>query len=309
MSHGNTPVVILFFNRPLELKRLIARLAEVKPTRLYLVSDGARVSREGEWEKVEACRGLFNALTWNCEIRRNYSNVNFGCRQRIVSGLDWVFEQEERAIILEDDCIPTLDFFPFVETVLEQYKDVPEVLSVGGTNLRPQLSDPDYDVVFTKYAMIWGWATWRRAWRLMDKGLDSLAYARETHQLRKWLGSWRAEWYWLYLLRHVPSSWGYRWAFTGFMHTGLHVLPSKCLVENVGMRATNATHTFSHQYDLPSVEESWGFRNRIPPCCVPNRHLDKWIEDNIFSKSIYCRSVWLFRKILSGVSRFFRGGR
>ena len=46
-----------------------------------------------------------------------------GCKKRISSGLDWVFNQVERAIILEDDCKPAESFFRFCDELLELYKD------------------------------------------------------------------------------------------------------------------------------------------------------------------------------------------
>lgn len=296
-----TPIAILFFNRPEVLTRLIPRLAEVQPEKLYLVCDGARQGQSGEHEKVLACQQLFDELPWTCEIQRNFSPVNLGCRQRIVSGLDWVFAQEEEAIILEDDCIPIVDFFPFVEEMLERYRNNPAVFSVGGTNLRPQLSSEYYDIVFTKYAMIWGWATWRRAWQCMDKELQLLDQARKTHHLKKWLGSWRAEWYWVYLLKHVSSSWGYRWAFTGFMHQALHLLPAQCLVENVGFTGDNATHTASHYYELPNCVSRFPSFYRRPPDVESNQRLDQWIEDNYFSRSLYQRIKWSLRKICNSL--------
>jgi hypothetical protein len=230
-------------------------------------------------------------------MKRNFSDVNLGCRDRIISGLDWVFEQEERAIILEDDCIPIVDFFSFVEAMLEKYRDDRSVISICGSNPRPQLSNPLYDVVFSKYAMIWGWATWRRAWRLMDRGLDRLEEAKTKHVLREWLGSCRAEWYWLYVLKNVPNTWDYRWVFTSFIHHGLHVFPSKCVVKNIGTTDVNATHMKGHFYELPEVESSFTHHFRVPDSVNANERLDCWIEDHLYSRSFRERMKWVIMKV------------
>jgi hypothetical protein len=292
-----TPVVILFFNRPDCLRVLLDRLAKVKPARVYLVCDGPRDGRADERARVEACKRLVESLPWATEIRRIYSDVNLGCRQRIISGLDWVFEQEERAIILEDDCIPIADFFPFCEAMLERYQHAPQVLSVEGTNLRPQLAASEFDVGFSKYAVIWGWATWRRAWLLLDRDLNALELAKRRHLLRAWLGSMRAEWYWHYVLKHVTSSWGYRWAFTSFINHGLHVVPAKSLVENIGMCGANSTHVRSNPYDLPVTAQVFPAPYRIPTTVATNAPLDRWIEDHIFSRSWWVRCKWLLWKM------------
>jgi len=117
------PVAIVFFNRIEPLKQLIERLVEVKPPKIYLISDGARDGRAGEAEKVAECREFMSKFSWTCEVKSNFAEKNMGCRARVTSGLDWVFEHEDRAIILEDDCIPEPEFFPWVEKMLERYKD------------------------------------------------------------------------------------------------------------------------------------------------------------------------------------------
>jgi hypothetical protein len=290
------PVVVLFFNRPASVGRLIESLAAVEPSKLYLVCDGPRQAKPGELDLVQECRSLFEHLTWACEVNKNYADVNLGCRARIISGLDWVFEQEEQAIIVEDDCIPIADFFPFCETMLERFRSDRRILSVGGTNLCPDKAWPEYSVTFSKYPMIWGWATWRRAWALMDRDLTLLPAAERNHLLRHILGSWRAEWYWRYLLKTVKTSWGYRWAFTSFVNSGLHVLPNRNLVDNIGMASADATHAKRNPYAMPATERAFPPPYRLPEFVCPNGALDRWTEDNCFSRSLASRVRWLIRK-------------
>jgi len=297
MKDMNVPVVIVFFNRIEPLKKLVARLAEIKPHKVYLVADGARENRAGEAEKVAACRAVMQNLPWDCEIKCNFAEKNMGCRARVTSGLDWAFSQEERAIILEDDCVPEPEFFPWVEKMLDRYQDEECVLSVGGTNLRPQLCDQSLDCVFTKYAMIWGWATWRRAWQKNDKELALFSRACQTHLLKKWLGKWRAEWYWCYLLTHVKSSWGYRWAFTHFANNAYCVVPPVNLVENIGMTDVEATHTTSNPYQLATVAKQWRQPAVGPDCVEGNVALDLWIDDHFYSRSFGERIKWALMKL------------
>ena len=293
----NTAVAIVFFNRIEPLKRLVARLAEVKPPKVYLISDGPRTNRLGEAEKVEECRDFMLQLPWNCDVKTNFSGQNLGCRVRVTSGLDWVFAQEDRAIVLEDDCVPEPEFFPWVEHMLDRYENDTRVLSIGGTNLRPQLCDESQDCAFTKYAMIWGWATWRRAWQLNDSELAQFSSACRQRLFRHWLGKWRAEWYWRYLLTHVRSSWGYRWAFTHFANHAYCVVPPVNLVENIGMADIRSTHTKDNPYDLPLTARSWQMNGKAMANVFPNQALDRWIEDNIFSRSFMNRLRWGCKKL------------
>ena len=40
------------------------------------------------------------------------------------TAISWFFEQEERGIILEDDCVPNLDFFTFCETYFQLFENL-----------------------------------------------------------------------------------------------------------------------------------------------------------------------------------------
>ena len=293
-----TPIVIVFFNRIEPLRKLVDRLAEVTPTKVYLISDGARESRMGETEAVDACRQFMLNLSWPCEIKTNFSSQNLGCRKRVITGLDWVFEQEDRAIILEDDCIPELSFFPFMEKALAVYATNEKVISVGGTNYCESRSPQTEDVLFTKYPVSTGWGTWRRAWCLMDGELSRLQEARESGQLRKWLGCRRAERYWLYVLEKKSNSWAYRWAFTAFMNEMVCALSTGNLIANEGMEDPTATNTTAAAVmSFPAANAQWRFRGVFPKLIVPCECFDRYIEDVRYSKSFVERAKWIWRKL------------
>lgn len=293
----SVPIVIIFFNRIEPLKVLVERLSKVKPRLVYLISDGPRDNKIGEASEVQACREFMSALPWKCDIYKNFAEKNLGCRRRVISGLDWVFSSEEQAIILEDDCIPELEFFSFMEQSLLRYRDSDDVISVGATNYCPSRSPKDVDVLFSKYPVSTGWGTWREKWRLMDRDLLKLEDAKANHCLRNWLGSWRAEFYWLYILKKKPSSWAYRWAFTAFYNKMYCALSTENLISNVGMGDARATNTNeSDVMGFPHSNSSWCFRNRIPEEIYHAADFDRYMEDVRFSKSIANRINWLFRK-------------
>lgn len=293
-----TPVAVIFFNRIEPLKQLVARLAEVKPPKIYLISDGARDGREGESEKVAECRKFMTNLPWTCEVYSNFAEKNMGCRMRVISGLDWLFEQEERAIVLEDDCIPELEFFPFMEYALDYYANEEDVISVGGTNYWEEYSPKNFDVIFTKYPVSTGWGTWRRAWQLMDRDLSLLEAMRKNHHLKDWLGSLRAELYWLYILKTKSNSWAYRWAFTAFAHKKISAISAVNLIENVGFFDSQATNTTeSTVIEFPRANRFWKFQMRMPSVIESDSVFDRHLEDARFSKSLLYRIAWAIKKL------------
>jgi len=68
-------------------------IRRAKPEKL-VVADGTRTHRSGEAEKCIAARAVIDLVDWDCEILTNYSDVNLGCKERISSGLERVFDNQ-----------------------------------------------------------------------------------------------------------------------------------------------------------------------------------------------------------------------
>src|SRR4029453_18315014 len=153
-----TPVAFFIFNRPEATARVFGEIAKVKPARLFVIADGPRQSRLGEAEKCAAARAIIERVDWDCEILKNYSDVNVGCGIRIATGISWVFEQVEAAIILEDDCLPHQTFFRFCEELLEKYRDDEGVMHIAGNNLLFGRRQMPFSYCFSYFTPSWGWA-------------------------------------------------------------------------------------------------------------------------------------------------------
>ena len=160
-----TPIVFLIFNRPDTTKRVFEAIRQAKPKKLLVVADGPRDDRQGEAEKCAAVRSIIDTVDWDCKVLTNYADVNLGCGLRVSSGLDWVFEQVEEAIILEDDCLPHPSFFPFCEEMLDLYRHDERIMHIAGTNSLEEWKSDVQSYHFSYTGGIWGWATWQRAWK------------------------------------------------------------------------------------------------------------------------------------------------
>ncbi len=167
-----TPVLFLIFNRPDTTTRVFEAIREARPSRLYVAADGPRADKEGEAQRCLETRKITEAVDWPCEVRRLYREENLGCKLAVSSAITWFFTHEEEGIILEDDCLPDQSFFPFCAAMLERYRDDGRIMMVLGTSLLPPGGGPDADYLFTQYFLIWGWATWRRAWEKYDIEMD-----------------------------------------------------------------------------------------------------------------------------------------
>ena len=159
------PVTMIIFNRYDKAKKVFEQVKLVKPPKLLIVADGPRESRPNEKELCEKTRSIISEIDWDCEVLTNFAEKNMGCKDRIASGLDWVFSQVEESIILEDDCIPSLSFFYFCEENLRKYKNDSRIMMISGDNHlfgKKTISDSYY---FSRHVHIWGWATWKNRWK------------------------------------------------------------------------------------------------------------------------------------------------
>lgn len=159
-----TPVVLIAFNRPVLTERTLNAIRSASPRHLFVVLDGPRLDQPGDGAKVDAVRALVDAVAW-CAVDVRSSSANLGCEGNVETGLDWVFSQVDRAIVLEDDCLPHPTFFPYAEELLARYADDPRVWHVTGNrhDVPAELFGSD-SYRFSTWASVWGWATWADRW-------------------------------------------------------------------------------------------------------------------------------------------------
>lgn len=161
-----TPVVLVAFNRPHLTERTLAAIRDAKPRELFLVVDGPRADRPDDVETCAATRAVLETIDWPCEVHRRYAASNIGLEANVELGLDWVFSQADRAIVLEDDCVPNATFFRYVSELLERYAEDDRIWQVSGSGLGvPEELFGRDSYAFTAWASVWGWGTWADRWQ------------------------------------------------------------------------------------------------------------------------------------------------
>ncbi|MBP2629115.1 MAG: hypothetical protein H6Q68_3826 [Firmicutes bacterium] len=258
-----TPVVFIVFNRPNTTEQVFKEIRNAKPPTLLVIADGPRTDRPGEVEKCTAVRAIIEQVDWDCQVLTNYSDTNLGCRKRVASGLDWVFNIVDEAIILEDDCVPHPTFFCFCQELLKRYRTDERVMTISGNNFQYGRQRTAYSYYFSRYAHLWGWATWRRAWNCYDVDMKLWPEIRDGAWLFDILGSTRPEiregqcqidirrsirviQYWHNVFEHTYKgridTWDYQLVFASWLQNSIHILPNINLVSNIGF-GPEATHT------------------------------------------------------------------
>jgi hypothetical protein len=273
-----TPVVMIVFNRPDLARRVFERVRAARPPKLLVVCDGPRASRPADAPRVAAVREIFDqGVDWPCEVIRDYSPQNVGCMDRIHTGLNRAFAEFEEAIVLEDDCLPEPDFFPFCDELLARYRDDERVMNIAGTNFIADRYQPATSYFFTHHPWTWGWASWRRAWRHNDFHLATWD-ARQNELRASFASNWERQ-YWISTFEQArrdlrkTDCWDFQWNFSCRTNGGVSIAPRNNLIENLGFGA-DSTHTASDMSRLAVKTKPLGFPLTHPEKISIDRYAD-----------------------------------
>ncbi len=289
MTAADDAVLILAFNRPDHLRRLIERLREVAPSRVYLAVDGPRVDRIVEREAVMECRALAASIDWPCIVETNFQERNLGCGLGVATAITWFFSREERGIILEDDILPDPSFFPFCTELLDRYEDDARVFAISGCNyVPPEAMGGAGAYRFSRVPHIWGWATWRRSWQ--SHALNIKDWRTRLPMRALWRSSGRSVAgmaYWTstfeLLARNQVDTWDGQLVLAGMAADQWTATSNVNLVENLGFGSA-ATHTVRRPGYLREVEAI-----RLPTGAVPveiDERADAWTRRYHFGATV-----------------------
>lgn len=302
-------VAFLIYRRPELTARVFEQIRLARPERLFIVADGPKREEAGDSEKVERTRKIVENIDWPCEVQKNYSDVNIGCRKRVSSGLDWVFRQVEEAIILEDDCLPDPSFFPFCCELLERYRTDGRIMHISGNNFQNRVRRLTCSYYFSKYPYIWGWATWRRAWKRYDVNMCAWPAFRDQELLRGICRNEEELAYWTTAFNGAYEekidTWDYGWFFTCWAKSGVAILPSVNLVSNIGF-GSQSTHTEGNNLQLAGLP--------IMPMAFPMRHPLEVVvcerADRIDFRRAFMNDPGVIRRVIRQVrNRYFWGSQ
>ena len=246
---SSVPVLLLGFRRPACTRQVIAALRTAQIENVVFACDGPRKGASCEEQNaVREVRNLAFEFDWSCRLSTHFHESNRGCKKHVSESITGFLDRYGEGIILEDDCVPSQDFFRFANELLHRWRDDPRVGSIAGSLLtkhRPESSTP---YRFSNFTSSWGWATWRRAWIDRDIDFDSWNIDRQSlikrfssvlgprAEAKRWhdaFDSVRAE---------TLDSWATGWFYSNLLHGRLTAVPNVNLVSNIGF-GEGATHT------------------------------------------------------------------
>ena len=300
MEQLKTPVVYLAYNRPRHVKKTFPAIREAKPKVLFLIADGPKPDCATDFENCSEVRKILENIDWPCKVFRNYADSNMGLKKRVGSGISWVFNHVNKAIILEDDCLPHPDFFKFCSGLLKRYESDERVWTITGDNFQDGKIYGEGSYYFSKYPHCWGWATWARAWKNYQEDIPFWPQWSLSENWKTCHSGIREENFWRKIFQKVYegkiNSWAFPWQATVWYHGGFTVTPNVNLVSNIGFGTDGSNCLDSSVFnanrqvhELPSI--------RHPYVIEVNRKADRFVFNHTFLNKSECSIVnsWIHK--------------
>lgn len=302
-----SPVLLITFNRADNTRRVFEKIREAKVKKLYVANDAPRSGNLDDEINRNQIRELLNEIDWDCDLHTLFHEKNQGNGFGPVAALNWVFKFEDKAIVLEDDCVPSLPFFEYCNYCLEKYENDKRIMLISGRSHHPEHPIfQKYDYIFSRYAHTWGWATWKRAWSCFDMNLDNWQNfyndgGYENIYFSKKIARNKNNYFKRYVEKPI-NNWDSRWGFAIDINSGFCIVPSENLIENIGYygihtKGKTKSHTLlaSNTYEI----------KKEPKFVVLNRAYEEFHYKNHIKKaqnSILIRGIKKLIRILKGVN-------
>ncbi len=312
-SGFNTPILFLLFNRPDTTQIVFAQIKKIKPTQLFLAADGPRPFIPREKEKCVEARSVVNQIDWQCDVKTLFREENLGCGRAVSSAIAWFFSHVTEGIILEDDCLPDLSFFPYCQELLAKYRDEEKVKLIGGINFQDGITRGNGSYYFSHYPEIWGWATWRRVWAEYDFEMKDWNEAKAAQLLDGKYKTIEEKKYWLQKFKATKegkiNTWDYQLTYAILKANGIAITPQKNLVKNIGI-TNQATHVSLHDSKMDLNVQAMTFPLIHPPMMVDeaaDHHSFSQVYGRTFSRAFrLVKENGVRRSLLFAAKKLFR---
>lgn len=308
-----SPVLLIIFNRKKNALRVLESIRKYAPYRLYIAADGPRDDRSGELEKCISTReDILNAIDWECEVFTKFEKSNLGCDNAVPDAISWFFNKEDAGIILEDDCLPASDFFNYCHELLNLYKNDERIMHISGTNFMRGNTIGNASYFWSKQPLIWGWATWKRAWLKFDITMSNYQEFKSNELISSVSSDFIFKKLRIFHFDKISKNnqksyrklaWDFTWSFCVYINNGLCATPNENLISNIGFdeSATHARLANDPDSNIPlGVLKTLSHPSIFLPDCNADRYI--WKNHHMYSvKGIawkfYYKTVLLFSNL------------
>lgn len=281
------PVLFISYKRYRTASLVFDEIKKIKPKRLYFASNYPENKKEEK--NVKKVQGLLEKINWKCKVTKIFHKKHLPVSKSIPKAINFFFQNEIEGIILEDDCLPSIDFFYYCERMLKKYRTNKKINSICGSRFIRN----NKKIYLSKYNHAWGWATWRRSWKNFDPKIKFWNNWKKTKIWDEIHSSKVEKKYWstIFDLTHKGkiNTWDYAWTACSWYNRQLSVIPPVNLINNIGF-GPDATWTIQSKNKkikkFKSLEKKYDFNN-----IIYNLNYDKKVFETHFNKNNQASSL------------------
>ncbi|OGU33279.1 MAG: sugar transferase, partial [Ignavibacteria bacterium GWB2_35_6b] len=193
---------------------------------------------------------------------------NLGLANSVINGVTKIFNNYEKAIVLEDDLLFSKNFLLFMNGALNEFENVENVFSISGYNFPIDIhKDYKHQIYLSPRASSWGWATWRDRWLKTDWNVsDFNSFIKNENEIKEFNNGGNDL---TKMLKNQVEgkidSWAIRWSYAHFKNNAFCVYPVKSKVQNIGTDSSGLHSITTNKFyaDLDSSSEACEINTKI----------------------------------------------
>lgn len=292
----NTPILFIPYIRVEYARKTFDAIKRGKPKKLYFFSDKANVNKPDEIKRNNEIRSWINEIDWDCELHTQFREEKKDLYVTIREAIQWVFDNEDYAIVLEEDCCPSLAFFDFCDCLLPKYADDKRIGLITGINPCPNYNPNGCDYIFSRNWYMWGWASWKNRWNSID--WDNLDF-NAMNAYGVWNSFFHSDRERSYQYHEFKENeeflkrtkcWDFMFTLNNICNNRMAIVPIFNLVKNIGAYGANFSGETMWQRLEVTQNNSYPI-NREPPYVSPDYRYDKHFFDVMY----YKRTTFLWK--------------
>ena len=298
-----TPVLFLIFNQPDITKVTFEEIRKAKPKHLYISADGPREDNENDLIECKATRDMImETIDWDCEVYTRFLEKNLGVKKAVSSAITWFLDEVEEGIIIEYDCVPSQSFFLFCQELLERYRYDTRIMTINGSNFNFGLKSGNASYFYSRLPSVWGWATWKRAWKYWDGELSTYPEFKRQDLMYGIFKTKKSMNYWYnkfnQIINKEDTTWGHPWAYAVMSQNGLCATSNLNLVSNIGF-TENGTHAKDQNFILANLKKHELNCELVHPKVIINDlHIDELAMQNYPRLSNKDEAIIFIKKLI-----------
>jgi len=167
------PIALFTYNRAAHTRQAVESLLQNEEARgsdLYIFSDGPKTPKKAEGVRLN--REYIHTVKGFKSVTIIEREKNWGLANSLIAGITELTGKFGRVIVVEDDLVVSPYFLKFMNDGLNKYQDDNRVSAISAF-LNP-INSKAPETFFLRYFACWGWATWKRAWDLLNTDAKEL---------------------------------------------------------------------------------------------------------------------------------------